>query len=77
MDVVAVQLGVFLYAILAAFVASSMRLNRKQNRPSSTMMVMTGWGLFSFSAVSSGLLFALAAAMALKLVPDDGLLLLG
>lgn len=73
MGVVAVQFGVFLYAILATFVSSAMNTNRRESRPSSTMMVATGWGLFSFSIATTVLLLALAAGIAMGLVSEDAI----
>lgn len=73
MNVVAVQLGVFLYAILATFVSSAMSVNRRESRRDSTMMVATGWGLLSLSVASTVFLLATAAAMALGYVSEDAL----
>lgn len=73
MGVVAVQLGVFLYAILATFVSSAMNMNHKQSRRSSGMMVATGWGLLSFSVATTVCLLATAAAMALGVISEDAL----
>lgn len=73
MGVVAVQLGVFLYAILAAFVTSAMSMNRKESRKDSGMMVATGWGLLSFSIATSVFLTATAVAMGLGIVSEDAL----
>ncbi len=71
MGVVAVQFGVFLYAILATFVSSAMNANRRQSRPSSTMMVATGWGLFSFSVATTVFLLLTAAGIAMGVVSED------
>jgi len=73
MGVVAVQLGVFLYAILATFVSSAMSVNRRESRRDSGMMVATGWGLLSFSVATTVFLLATAAAMALGYVSEDAI----
>lgn len=54
---------VFLYAMLAMFVVMSMRRNQKEQRPSSTMLTMAGWGLFSLSTTLALLLGGVAVAI--------------
>ncbi|NML04780.1 hypothetical protein [Sphingomonas sp. G-3-2-10] len=56
---------VFLYAMLAMFVVMSMRRNQKLQRPSSPMLTMAGWGLFSLSTTLALLLGGVALAIAM------------
>ena len=70
-----IHIGVFVYAVLVAFVSSAMSMNRRENRGHPTAVTVTGWGLFSFSATVSALLFAHAAAMAAGIVGEDSIVL--
>lgn len=70
-----VQIGVFVYAVLATFVSSAMSLNRRENRSHTMAMTMAGWTLFAFSVTVSALLFAHAAAMAVGVVGEDSITL--
>jgi len=73
MGAVAVQLGVFFYALLATFVSSAMSGNARENRPNSGMITMVGWGLCGFSTSAAAFLFAAAAAMAAGFLPEDAI----
>lgn len=57
----------FLYATLTMFVIIAMQRNHREQRPSSQMMTMVGWGLFSLSSTLAVLLGAVALALALGL----------
>ena len=70
MSAAAFQFGIFIYAILAMFVSSSMSMNRRENRNSSGAMVLTGWCLFAFSASTSVALVAIGVAMAVGVLPE-------
>ncbi|MBO9712221.1 hypothetical protein [Sphingomonas sp.] len=56
---------VFLYAMLASFVTLSLHRNRQLGRPSSEMLTMAGWGLFSLSTTLAVLLAGVAIALGL------------
>jgi hypothetical protein len=60
-----VEMVVFFYGLLAAFVLTSMHRNRKQARPSPKMVTAVGWGLFSMSSTLAVLLFAVALALSM------------
>ena len=59
------EFAIFLYTLLGMFVATSLRRNQSMEQPSSEMMTMVGWGLFSLSSTLAVLLGALALAAAL------------
>jgi multisubunit Na+/H+ antiporter MnhB subunit len=52
------------YAMIAMFVIMSMQRNRREQRQSSQMMTMVGWGLFSLSSTLAVLMTGLALALA-------------
>ncbi|MCP4614794.1 MAG: hypothetical protein GY844_00020 [Bradyrhizobium sp.] len=56
---------VFAYAMLAMFVIESMQRSKREQRASSQMVTMVGWGLFSLSSTLAVLLGAVALALAL------------
>ncbi|MDF7774099.1 hypothetical protein P1X14_02470 [Sphingomonas sp. AOB5] len=56
---------VFIYGVLAMFVVMTMRRNQKLQRPSSQMLTMAGWGLFSLSSTLAVLLGGVALAIAM------------
>ncbi len=56
---------VFMYAMLAMFVISAIQQNNRLERPTSQMVTMVGWGLFSLSSTLAVLLGAVALALAL------------
>jgi len=59
------QFVIFLYAMLSMFVVTAMSRNQRAQRPSSEMMTMVGWGLFSLSSTLAVLMAGLAVALAL------------
>ena len=63
--------GIFLYAMLTMVVIMSMQRNQREQRPSSEMMTLVGWGLFSLSSTLALLMTGLAVVLALgwKLPP--------
>lgn len=56
---------VFAYAMLAIFVILSMQRNKRDQRPSSQVVTLVGWGLFSLSSTLAVLFGAVALALAL------------
>jgi hypothetical protein len=62
-----VEFVIFVYALLAMFVVEAMQRNARAQRPTSQMMTMVGWGLFSLSSTLAVLLGAVALALALGL----------
>lgn len=58
---------VFVYALLASFVITSMRRNQRLQRPNGQVITMVGWGLFSLSSTLAVLLMGFAIAMAMGL----------
>ncbi len=58
------EFAVFLYAMLAMAVTTSLHRDRKAARPSSPMLTMAGWSLFSLSSTLAVLMAALAVALA-------------
>ena len=56
---------VFMYATLAMYVISAIQQNNRLQRPTSQMVTMVGWGLFSLSSTLAVLLGAVALALAL------------
>lgn len=56
---------VFAYAMLAMFVIQAMARNHREQRTSSQMVTLVGWGLFSLSSTLTVLLGAVALALAL------------
>lgn len=67
------QFFVFLYAMLATFVIQAMRRNQKLQRPTSQIVTLAGWGLFSLSSTLAVLFVGLAVALLLGFnVPIDG-----
>jgi hypothetical protein len=56
---------IFMYAMLTMFVIVVMQKNNREQRPTSQMMTMVGWGLFSLSSTLAMLLAAVAVALAL------------
>ncbi len=56
---------VFIYAMLAMFVVTSIRRNQQLQRPTPQMVTLVGWGLFSLSSTLAALLGAVALALAL------------
>jgi hypothetical protein len=59
------QFGIFVYALLSMFVITAMSRNQREQRPSSEMMTMVGWGLFSLSSTLAVLMTGLAVALAM------------
>lgn len=59
------QFAIFIYAMLSMFVVTAMSRNQRAQRPSSEMMTMVGWGLFSLSSTLAVLMTGLAVALAL------------
>jgi len=59
------QFVIFIYAMLSMFVITAMSRNQRAQRPSSEMMTMVGWGLFSLSSTLAVLMVGLAVALAL------------
>ena len=59
------QFGIFIYAMLSMFVITAMSRNQREARPSSDMMTMVGWGLFSLSSTLAVLMAGLAVVLAL------------
>jgi hypothetical protein len=59
------QFAIFIYAMLSMFVITAMSRNHRAQRPSSEMMTMVGWGLFSLSSTLAILMTGLAVALAL------------
>jgi hypothetical protein len=56
---------VFSYALMASFVIMSMRRDQRMQRPSSQVVTMMGWGLFSLSSTLAVLLMGFAVALAM------------
>ena len=55
---------VFAYAMLAMFVIESMQRSKREQRASSQMVTMVGWGLFSLSSTLAVLLGAVGHVLA-------------
>lgn len=66
------EISVFLYGLLSAFVLISAEQNRRAARPNPAMVTAVGWGLFSMSSTLALLCGAVALAIALG-VPVSGL----
>lgn len=59
------EVATFLYALAAVFVLGAVERNHREQRRSSQIVVLAGWGLCSMSATLSVLLtaFAIVATM--------------
>ncbi|MEN3746322.1 hypothetical protein TPR58_04020 [Sphingomonas sp. HF-S3] len=55
----------FMYAMTALFVLTSMRRNQQERRSSSPALVLAGWGLFSLSSTLALLMAGVAVAIAM------------
>lgn len=58
------ELSVFLYGLLSAFVLISAEQNRRAARPNPAMVTAVGWGLFSMSSTLALLCGAVGIALA-------------
>lgn len=56
---------IFLYAAFASFVTMTLYRDQRLQRPSSPVLTMAGWGLFSLSSTLAVLMAALAVAVAM------------
>lgn len=56
---------IFMYAMTAFFVVTSIRRNQIEQRTSSPALTLAGWGLFSLSSTLAVLMAAVAVAIAL------------
>ncbi|MCW3849233.1 hypothetical protein OF829_18500 [Sphingomonas sp. LB-2] len=56
---------VFMYAMLAMFVLTTIQQNHRLQRPTPQMVTAVGWGLFSLSSTLAVLLGAVAIALML------------
>ncbi len=60
------DIAVFIYGLLAAFVLTSMKRNRRDQRPDAPILSLVGWGLMSASFTLMALLLGLVAWLALR-----------
>lgn len=63
------QFLIFIYGMLAVFVIQEIARNRRMQRPTSHVVTMVGWGLFSLSSTLALLMAGLAVAMAFGFQP--------
>ena len=58
-----IEISVFVYGLLSAFVLLSAEENRRRSRPNPAMVTAMGWGLFSMSSTLAILLGGVALAL--------------
>ncbi|MFZ5747288.1 MAG: hypothetical protein ACOY45_06480 [Pseudomonadota bacterium] len=68
------EIGIFFYALVTAFVLTSMQRNQRLQRPTPRTMMLVGWGLFSLSSTLALLMAGVALLLAFGYrVPIAGL----